>query len=67
MRVIHVPHSYNSRPVPFMPGSEVVGRTADGRRVMGLAWNAYASKAVIAQPVAIPEELPAGHAPALLV
>ncbi|WP_434096104.1 alcohol dehydrogenase catalytic domain-containing protein [Streptosporangium roseum] len=33
--------------LPFVPGGEVVGRTADGRRVMGLAQRGYASRAVV--------------------
>jgi NADPH2:quinone reductase len=59
--------SYNATPPPFVPGSEVVGRTADGRRVMGFAQEAYASKAIIKQPVEVPEDLGAGEALALLV
>ncbi|MBA2891581.1 quinone oxidoreductase family protein [Nonomuraea soli] len=53
--------------LPFVPGSEVVGRTADGQRVMAFASAAYASKAVVKNPVEIPEELGAGQALALLV
>ncbi|MEV4095427.1 quinone oxidoreductase family protein [Streptosporangium saharense] len=55
--------------LPFIPGSEVVGRTADGRRVMGLARQAYASKALIKvdDVVDLPEEAVAGEALALLI
>ncbi|WP_067822385.1 quinone oxidoreductase family protein [Actinomadura kijaniata] len=59
--------TYSPRPLPFVPGMEVVGRTADGRRVMGLTRNAYATMAVLDRPTEIPEELPAGRALALLV
>lgn len=59
--------SYNPSPTPFVPGSEVIGRTEDGRRVMGFAGQAYASKAVLDHPVEVPESLGAGAALALLV
>ncbi|GAA3102595.1 quinone oxidoreductase family protein [Streptosporangium carneum] len=55
--------------LPFIPGSEVVGRTGDGRRVMGLARQGYASKALIKADdvVELPEEIGAGEGLALLV
>ncbi|MEU1881670.1 NADPH:quinone oxidoreductase family protein [Streptosporangium sp. NPDC020072] len=61
--------TYLSPDLPFIPGSEVVGRTSDGRRVMGLARQAYASKALIKldDVVDLPEEAVAGEALALLV
>lgn len=52
---------------PFVPGSEVVGRTPDGRRVMALTERAYAGKAIAKKPIEIPEDLHAGAALALLV
>ncbi|MFI6321536.1 zinc-binding alcohol dehydrogenase family protein [Nonomuraea sp. NPDC050556] len=60
---------YQPPQLPFTPGSEVVGRLADGRRVMAFAGSGYASKALApAQAVIeIPEELGAGEALALLV
>ncbi|NUW40495.1 quinone oxidoreductase family protein [Nonomuraea rhodomycinica] len=59
--------SYGATTTPFVPGSEVIGRTADGRRVMGFATNAYASKALLGDPVEVPEDLKPGQALALLV
>ncbi|MFG1754235.1 zinc-binding dehydrogenase [Streptosporangium sandarakinum] len=59
--------SYQPPKLPFVPGGEIVGRTADGRRVLAFANAAYASKAVVKTPVEIPEDLPAGAALALLV
>ncbi|ACZ88275.1 quinone oxidoreductase family protein [Streptosporangium roseum] len=55
--------------LPFVPGGEVVGRTADGRRVMGLAQRGYASRAVVdgEDAVELPEGIGAGVALALLV
>lgn len=55
--------------LPHVPGSEVLGRIGDGRRVMGFAANGFASRAVIPQQTAIgvPESLAAGQALALLV
>ncbi len=55
--------------LPFVPGSEVVGRTGDGRRVMGLTRQGYASKALIKTDdvVELPEEADAGEVLALLV
>jgi NADPH2:quinone reductase len=63
--------SYLSSPaLPFVPGSEVVGHTADGRRVMGLSTGGgYAEKALL--PAALTVDVPAsigdGEALALLV
>jgi NADPH2:quinone reductase len=63
--------SYLSSPeLPFVPGSEVIGRTADGRRVMGLSnTGGYAEKAFL--PAALAVDVPAsigdGEALALLV
>ncbi|WP_343046164.1 zinc-binding alcohol dehydrogenase family protein [Nonomuraea typhae] len=55
--------------LPHVPGSEVIGRTADGRRVMGFAPRGYVSKALLPEKAAIPvpETLGAGQALALLV
>lgn len=57
--------------LPYVPGSEVVGRTADGRRV--LAWlpsgGGYAEQVVVDDELTITldEQIPAGVALALLV
>jgi NADPH2:quinone reductase len=56
--------------LPFVPGSEVVGRTADGRRLLGFSsTGAYAERAVLDERTAapLPDEVPAGVALALLV
>ncbi|MFD1931784.1 MULTISPECIES: quinone oxidoreductase family protein [Nonomuraea] len=53
--------------LPFVPGGEVVGRTADGTRVMAFARGGYATKAVVKDPVEIPPAMAAGEALALLV
>ncbi|MFF8844800.1 zinc-binding alcohol dehydrogenase family protein [Streptomyces sp. NPDC015127] len=55
--------------LPLIPGSEVVGRTADGRRVLARVASGYAELAVAKESavVAIPDELDAGQALALLV
>lgn len=55
--------------LPHIPGSEVVGRTRDGRRVMGFTANGYAAKAVLSERDAVwlPETLGGGAALALLV
>ncbi|WP_299535969.1 zinc-binding dehydrogenase [uncultured Streptomyces sp.] len=56
-------------PFPFVPGSEVVGRTADGRRVLARVRAGYAER-VLADPAAaveIPEELGAAQALSLLM
>ncbi|WP_327173876.1 zinc-binding dehydrogenase [Streptomyces sp. NBC_01335] len=53
---------------PFVPGTEVVGRTEDGRRVLARVRSGYAER-VSADPasmVGLPEELDAGQALALL-
>ncbi|MFD6532454.1 zinc-binding alcohol dehydrogenase family protein [Streptomyces sp. NPDC060184] len=53
---------------PFVPGTEVVGRTEDGRRVLARVRSGYAER-VSADPAAmvtLPEELDAGQALALL-
>ncbi|WP_409495917.1 zinc-binding alcohol dehydrogenase family protein [Amycolatopsis sp. cmx-11-12] len=55
---------------PHVPGMEVVGRTGDGRRVLGyLTDGGYASKAVvpIRDLVELPDGVGAGEAAALLV
>ncbi|MFI7061564.1 zinc-binding alcohol dehydrogenase family protein [Kribbella sp. NPDC050124] len=57
--------------LPFIPGAEVVGRAADGRRVLAptLGGGGYAEFAVVAadRAVAVPEEVGDGEALALLV
>src|SRR6185437_7736310 len=63
--------SYLSSPaLPFVPGAEVIGRTADGRRLMGLSGSGgYASKAVLPEALAVevPDAVGDGEALALLV
>ncbi|WP_346427651.1 NADPH:quinone oxidoreductase family protein [Streptomyces sp. AcE210] len=57
-------------PLPHIPGMEVVGRTPDGRRVLGyLRQGGYAAKAAVAERdlAVLPPELSAGTALALLV
>ncbi|GHI04126.1 NADPH:quinone reductase [Streptomyces cellostaticus] len=57
-------------PLPLVPGLEVVGRTADGRRVLGyVRQGGYAEKAVVADRdlVTVPEGVSAGEALALLI
>ena len=57
-------------PLPHIPGMEVVGRTADGRRVLGyVRQGGYAARAVVADRdlVVLPQEVSAGAALALLV
>lgn len=57
-------------PLPRVPGMEVVGRTGDGRRVVGyLRQGGYAAKAVVAERdlAPLPREVGAGTALALLV
>jgi NADPH2:quinone reductase len=53
--------------LPHVPGSEVVGRTADGRRVLAKVSGGYAEQAVAKESavVEIPEDLDAGAALAL--
>ncbi|WP_131736858.1 quinone oxidoreductase family protein [Actinomadura roseirufa] len=56
--------------LPHVPGMEVVGRTGDGRRVLGyLTAGGYASKAAVPvrDLVEVPEGVGAGEAAALLV
>ncbi|MDX6241590.1 MAG: NADPH:quinone reductase [Kribbellaceae bacterium] len=57
--------------LPFIPGVEVVGRTPDGRRVLGPAFagGGYAEVAVVpaGRVVAVPDEVADGDALALLV
>lgn len=66
-----VEDSYLSRStLPLVPGSEVVGRTGDGRRVVALVDNGgYAQKAVAQQALAheLPDEVTDGQALALVV
>jgi NADPH2:quinone reductase len=55
--------------LPFVPGGEAAGRTADGRRVVALVTGGYAEKA-LAHPAltfAIPDGVDDGQALALLV
>lgn len=64
--------SYRGKPqFPFVPGTEVVGRTPDGRRVLGLtfAGGGYAERAVIdeADAVDLPDKVDDATALALLV
>ncbi|MEU5214167.1 zinc-binding dehydrogenase [Streptomyces sp. NPDC020742] len=57
-------------PLPRIPGMEVVGRTADGRRVLGyLRQGGYATKAVVPDRdlVELPDGVGAGEALAVLV
>ncbi|WP_432590396.1 zinc-binding dehydrogenase [Streptomyces sp. HD1123-B1] len=57
-------------PLPHIPGMEVVGRTGDGRRVVGyIRQGGYATKAVVAERdlAVVPQEVGAGAALALLV
>src|SRR5439155_22378167 len=62
--------SYLSRTeLPVVPGAEVVGRTADGRRVLALSGSgAYAEKAVVPEALTLdlPEGIGDGEALALL-
>ncbi|WP_030346840.1 quinone oxidoreductase family protein [Streptomyces sp. NRRL S-1022] len=55
--------------LPHIPGSEVVGRTEDGRRVLARVSHGYAQQAVAKESALteIPEDLDAGAALALLV
>ncbi|MFI5912321.1 NADPH:quinone oxidoreductase family protein [Dactylosporangium sp. NPDC051541] len=58
-------------PLPFIPGTEVVGRTADGRRVLAhtFAGGGFAERAVVAAGAAatVPDEVTDTQALALLV
>jgi NADPH2:quinone reductase len=65
-----VDDTYLSSPtLPFVPGGEVAGRTADGRRVVAFVSGGYAEKALAhpAMTFDIPEGVDAGPALALLV
>ncbi len=56
--------------LPYIPGSEVVGRTSDGRRLLGFSsTGAYAERALLDERSAapLPDGVPAGVALALLV
>lgn len=57
-------------PLPRIPGMEVVGRTADGRRVLGyVPQGGYAAKTAVPDRdlVALPEGVSAGQALSLLI
>jgi NADPH:quinone reductase len=63
--------SYLTRPeLPHVPGSEVIGRSADGRRVMALTDGSggYAEKAAVAEQLAVevPDSVSDGDALAVL-
>jgi NADPH2:quinone reductase len=65
-----VENTYLSTPeLPFVPGGEVAGRTADGRRVVAFTTGGYAEKAVSWEPVTfeVPDGVELGQALALLV
>jgi NADPH2:quinone reductase len=66
-----VENSYLSKAtLPLVPGAEVVGRTADGRRLVALTDNGgYAEKAVVEEYLAhdVPEGVTDGQALALVV
>ncbi len=55
--------------LPYVPGSEVVGRTQDGRRVLARTTGGYAELALAGAEsvIDIPDDLPAGQALALLM
>ncbi|MFG2647093.1 zinc-binding alcohol dehydrogenase family protein [Streptomyces sp. NPDC048436] len=55
--------------LPYIPGSEVVGRTHDGRRVLAKVRGGYAELAVAQETAVfdIPEDMPAAHALALVM
>ncbi|MCU1472577.1 zinc-binding dehydrogenase [Amnibacterium sp.] len=56
--------------LPFVPGSEIVGRTSDGRRLLGFSSSgAYAERALLYErsAVPLPDGVPAGVALSLLV
>jgi NADPH:quinone reductase len=63
--------SYLTRPtLPYVPGSEVIGRTPDGRRVMAVTdGGGYAEKAVVVAGLAtpVPDSVGDGEALAVLV
>lgn len=58
-----------SRPLPFVPGGEVAGHTADGRRVVAFGTGGYAEKMVAFAPVVfdVPDGVDLGQALALMV
>jgi NADPH:quinone reductase len=66
-----VENSYLSRTtLPLVPGAEVVGRTADGRRIVALTDSGgYAEKAVVSEQLAhdVPEGVSDGQALAMVV
>ncbi|MFF7638244.1 zinc-binding alcohol dehydrogenase family protein [Kitasatospora sp. NPDC008050] len=66
-----VEDSYLSRStLPMVPGAEVVGRTAEGRRVVAITdGGGYAQRTLVAQATAhdVPEEVTDGQALALVV
>jgi NADPH2:quinone reductase len=65
-----VEDTYLSSPqLPFVPGGEVAGRTADGRRVVALVSGGYAEKALAHPAVTfeIPDGVDDGQALALIV
>jgi NADPH:quinone reductase len=55
--------------LPYVPGSEVVGRTPDGRRVLARVSHGYAEQVTAKESAVleIPEKLDAAHALALMV
>lgn len=59
---------YPGPALPAILGSEVVGTTRDGRRVMGVPRDgAYATKAVIEHPIELPDDVSDHEALALLL
>ncbi|MFD4671567.1 zinc-binding alcohol dehydrogenase family protein [Lentzea sp. NPDC058450] len=59
---------YPGPSLPAVLGSEVVGTTAEGRRVMGVPRDgAYATKAVIEHPIDVPDDVSDHEALALLL
>jgi len=65
-----VEDTYLSSPtLPFVPGAEVAGHTADGRRVVGYGAGGYAEKALTFAPMTfdVPEGVELGQALTLLV
>lgn len=60
----------SSQPLPFIPGSEVVGRTADGRRIAALVGTGGYAERALAHPAAsfaLPDQVSDGQALALMV
>jgi NADPH:quinone reductase len=66
-----VANTYPPRPtpLPFVPGEEVVGVDAQGRRVVGMTMAGYAEQAVVSERacVAVPDGVGDGDALAMLV